>query len=143
MPVGSDFTTIYFGEHLGPNETDLQASWATFVGNQTSVKTFNVDNPPANEAYMLIQTLHVGVFSHQILINGVELSGYQIPEHRGWSTWMVGLGEGLLKHGANTIQIIRDKRSNDSFVVGHVVIHWRELVDTVDSQATIPANRYA
>ena len=129
MSIGSDFTMIYFGEHLGPNETDLQASWTTFVGNQSSQKTFNVDNPPANEAYMLVQTLHVGVFSHKIYINDVGLDGYQIPEHQGWSTWMVGLGEGILKHGANTIQVVRDKNSDDSFVVGYVVVHWREIVN--------------
>ena len=130
MPVGSDFTTIYFGEHLGPNETGLNASWAAFVGNQSSQKAFTVDNPPANEAYMLVQTLDVGVFSHKIYINGMELQGYQIPDHQGWSTWMVGLGEGTLKHGTNTIQVVRDKTSDDSFVIGYVVIHWREIISS-------------
>jgi hypothetical protein len=129
MPVGSDFTIIPFSEHLGPNESDLEASWATFVGNQTSVKTFNIDNPPQGEAYLLIQTLHVGVFSHRIFINGVGLNGYNLPAHEGWSTWMVPIQEGVLLHGANTLQIMRDDGSDDSFVVGNVVVHWREVVN--------------
>jgi hypothetical protein len=130
MPVGSDFTMIHFGEHLGPNEANLQVPWAVFVGNQTSLKTFNVDNPPAGEAYLLIQTLHVGVFSHRIYINGIELNGYQIPQHDGWATWLVGIAEGVLLHGSNTLQILRDANTGDSFVVGQVVVHWREVVNT-------------
>jgi hypothetical protein len=129
MPVGSDFTIIQFTEHLGANEADLPASWATFVGNQTSVKTFNIDNPPQGEAYLLIQTLHVGAFSHRIFINGVGLNGYNLPQHEGWSTWMVVIQDGVLVHGANTLQVVRDEETNDNFVVGHVVVHWREVVN--------------
>ncbi len=129
MPVHSDFTIIPFGEHLGSNEADLHAPWAAFVGNQTSLKTFNVDNRLTGEAYLLIQTLHVGVFTHHIYINDTKLNGYHLPQHEGWSTWMVGLRDGVLKHGANTLQIMRDLQSDDSFVVGHVVIHWREIAE--------------
>ena len=129
MPVASDFAMIYFGEHLGTNEADLSAPWATFVGNQSSHKEFNVGNPPTSAAYMLIQTLNVGVFSHQIYINGIKLDGYHIPQYPGWSMWMMVIPEGTLRHGANTLQIVRDETSSDSFVVGHVVVHWREVVN--------------
>lgn len=131
MPVGSDFTMLYFGEHLGPNEADLPVQRAAFVGNQTSAKHFTVDNQPATEAYMLLQTLHVGVFSHRILINGQALEGYQLPQHQGWATWMVGIPDGILRHGANTLQILRDTDTDDSFAVAHVAIHWRELINGV------------
>ena len=127
MPVRSDFTMIHFSEHLGSNEVDLNAPWARFVGNQSTLKTFNVDNRPTGEAYLLIQTLKVGVFSHKIIINGTELSGYNLPQHDGWTVWMAGIDEGILKHGANTLQIIRDTSAQDNFVVGYVVIHWREI----------------
>ncbi len=129
MPVGSDFNIIQFSEHLGANKADLDASWATFVGNQTSVKNFNIDNPPQGEGYLLIQTLNVGVFSHRIFINGFGLNGYNLPQHAGWTIWMVTIQDGVLLHGANSLQIMRDEASKDSFVVGHVVVHWREVVN--------------
>ena len=122
----ADYRRIYFGEHLGDNVNDLDVPWASFVGNQTSVRNFYVDGEP-REAYLIAQLYDVHASSHKILINGVDLSGFDLPrEPGGWQTWMDAINSGLLIQGNNTIQFVRDGSTGDNFVVGNVAIHWRE-----------------
>ncbi|MBK8021103.1 MAG: hypothetical protein IPK19_06620 [Chloroflexi bacterium] len=127
MTTHSDFAIIPFAAHLGADAYGLQVPWATFYGNQTPVQTFEIDGKPTETGYMLIQTLAVGLSSHKILINGHMLSGLNLPQHDGWQTWMIVIDVGLLRHGTNTVQFVRDAMTNDSFVVGNVVVHWREV----------------
>lgn len=118
---------IRVGEHLGDRVHDLHVPWAKYVGNQTTVKTFNVDATPIGDAYMLVQALGVSQFTHKVMINGGEIGGFNLPPSNDWQTWMIIINERFLKRGANTIQIIRDASTTDDFVIGAVVIHWREL----------------
>lgn len=48
-----------FGEHLGDNAGDLNAPWAAFMGNQTTVRNFYIDNQPIGEAYLILQLFDV------------------------------------------------------------------------------------
>lgn len=131
MAIRSDFVAIYFGEHLGDNANDLNVPWATFVGNQTTVKNFYISDQPAGNAYLMLQAYDVHQTGHRILINGQNLSGFDIPRETGsWQTWMDVIDSGLLRFGNNTIQIQRDADTGDNFVVGNVVIHWREYAPT-------------
>jgi hypothetical protein len=126
MPTRSDFAVIRFGEHLGDRLTDLHVPWAVYVGNQSTVKSFTVDAAPIGDAYLLIQALGVSEFSHKVLINGAEVGGFNLPPSRDWQTWMVIVNERFLKRGSNTIQVVRDATTPDDFVIGAVVVHWRE-----------------
>ena len=128
--IRGDFRLIWFGEHLGDNASDLNVPWASFVGNQTSVRNFHIDNVPTGEAYLLVQTYDVHDSGHRIVINGVDLSGFDIPrEAGGWQTWMDAINSSLLIQGNNTIQIRRNTASGDNFVVGNVAVHYREHED--------------
>ena len=124
----ADFRAITFNEHLGDQAGDINAPWAPFMGNQTSVKTFNVDGVPTGEAYVLLQVYDVHSSGHKILVNGTDLAGFDIPQHPAedrWQTWMDVMESGLLKQGANTIQITRQS-GGDNFIVGNVTVNWRE-----------------
>lgn len=127
MRTNSDYAIIFFGEHLGDNMDDLIVPWANFVGNQSTQLAFGIDGQPVGQGYMLVQALHVGVFSHEILLNKIALPGPVLPQHDGWQTWMITIDEQILKQGRNTIQIVRDANTGDDFVIGNVVVHWREL----------------
>ncbi|MCA9884071.1 MAG: hypothetical protein KC546_18325 [Anaerolineae bacterium] len=128
MATRGNFALVPFGEHIGDNATDLDLPTVPFVGNQSTLKSFNIEGHPVNSSYILVQTYDVDVESHEIFVNGMPLTGLNFPEHSGWETWMVALKEGLLKQGMNTIQIVRDTRTTDDFIVGNVVIHWQEYV---------------
>lgn len=127
MRTNSDYEIVFFGEHLGDNAQDLIVPWTTFVGNQTSVRSFTIDGVPVGDGYMLIQALDVGVFSHKIFINKRLIEGPVLPQHPGWQTWMIVIEGQMLKQGRNTIQFVRDDRTGDDFVIGNVIIHWREI----------------
>lgn len=126
MTIRSDFTIVHFSEQLGENHADLNVPWATFVGNQTSVHEFVIDNKPVHAAYMLVQLLAVGIAFHRVVVNNITLEGPSLPRHPSWQTWMVVIKPNILRQGINTLQFKRDARSDDSFVVGDVVINWRE-----------------
>jgi len=126
MPQKANFAVIPFGEHIGDNAADLDLPTVIFVGNQSTLKTFEIETVPVGHGYLLIQTYEVDVNSHEIFVNELPLTGLNIPKHTGWQTWMVALRDNLLKAGTNTVQIIRDTQTTDDFVVGNVVVHWHE-----------------
>ena len=126
MAQRSEHRVIYFAEYLGNNADDAAYPWATFVGDQTTVKSFTIDGNPSSDAYLILQVSALQSFAHKILINGTDLAGFDIPPHSGWQTWMDAIDVGLLRQGNNTIQIERDSGSRDHFSVGNVAIHWRE-----------------
>lgn len=53
--AASNYEIIEFSEHLGDDVADLNAPAFTFVGNQTSIKQFNISRTPVGNAYLIIQ----------------------------------------------------------------------------------------
>ncbi len=102
--------------------------------NQTfnnSNQSFTINFPiegnlnPVDDGYLLITAHNVSHQSHHILINNVQLSGWDIPIHNpGWQTWMDRIQPGVLHTGTNSLTITRG--SNDDFTVKDAVVHWRE-----------------
>lgn len=125
MALRSDFVVINFNKELGDRDTFPDKPWAEFVGNQTE-ENFFISDVPVGTAYLLLQLYHVNEIGHQILINGHHLSGGDITPHSGWQTWMDEIESGKLQAGNNTIQIRRNTNTGDNFIVGRVVVHWRE-----------------
>lgn len=127
-PHRANYALVEFGEHLGDNESMLDIEWAEFVGNRTSKREFVVPTTEATDAYLELQAYEVDSFGHDILINGDPVSGFDIPPAPGWQYWMDAITGPVLADGENTIQIRRDEESDDNFVVGTVIVHWREPV---------------
>lgn len=127
MGLRADFEVVSFFEHLGDKKGDINTS-AAFVGDQTTVRNFYVGTRPSGSGYVTIQTYDVHNSGHRILINGVDLSSWDIPKaskENRWSTWTDVIQSGVLKQGNNTIQIAR-AGGGDNFIVKAVIVHWRE-----------------
>ena len=88
------------------------------------------DDLPATDdvtdAYVQLQAYDVGTYGHDIRLNEQSLSGFDIPPSQGWQSWMDTITGTALQEGENTLQFVREADSNDSFVVGNVVVNWRE-----------------
>lgn len=121
----ANYAQLHFGEHLGPDRSSLDVPWATFVGDASSTKTFEVPSAPV-DPYLELQAYEVGAFDHEILVNGDPISGFDLPPSEGWQYWMDAVTGAALHEGENTIQVCRDAAGDDSFVVGNVVVHWKE-----------------
>jgi len=124
----ANYALVEFSEHLGATSGGLEVPWAEFVGDSTTEKEFTVPVAAARDGYVTVQALDVGVYGHEILINGESLSGFDIPPSEGWQCWMDVVTGAELVEGTNTIQVVRDEDSPDDFVVGTVRINWREPV---------------
>ncbi|MFQ3318633.1 MAG: hypothetical protein ACI8UR_000504 [Natronomonas sp.] len=129
MSHRANYALCHFGEQLGPDESALEVPWATFVGDETTTMTFEIPAAPT-EPYLEVQAYEVGGFGHEIRINGTDISGFDIPPNEGWQYWMDAVTDAELTAGENTVQVVREAGSRDSFVVGNVVINWKEPVDT-------------
>ncbi|KUL43769.1 hypothetical protein ADL12_06775 [Streptomyces regalis] len=86
----------------------------------------------------MIQVFGVDYQTHRILVNGEDLRQFDIasqqPGRPVWETWLDPIEEGILRRGRNTIQILHGSTpQTDNFIVGNVVVHWREEVDGADS----------
>ena len=124
----SNFVTINFSVHLGDDISDLpEAAAFTFVGNQTSIKSFEIDRDPIDEGYLIVQVYDVQNTGHRILINGTNLPDQDIVRTtaRRWQDVMDVIPSGILRRGTNTLQIQR-AGGGDNILIGSVVIHWRE-----------------
>lgn len=126
MPKAS-FAVVVFNEHLGDNAGDLPAPAFTFVGNQTSVKNFNVPGVPTDTAYLIIQVFDVQNMGHRIQINGADLPGVDIVRTRAheWQDVLDVVPAGVLRQGNNTAQI-RRASGGDNILVASAVIQWKE-----------------
>lgn len=126
MPIRSDFKVLVFNEHLGDKESDLDKPGYAWKHNSTSTLDWGMA-APVERGYLLIQTYDVGNSNHRIIINGIDLEGFDIPKQREyrWNTWMDIVEEGVMQGGTNSIRIARAE-GGDNFVVGTVAIHWRE-----------------
>ena len=127
MALRADFEIINFSSHLGDKKSDIKAPWATFHGDVSPVKNFFIGQRPVGAGYLLVQAYNVNNENHRILVNGIELGGFDIPTESGWQTWMDVIQVGVLKQGNNTIQIKRTT-GGDNFIVANVTVHWREVV---------------
>jgi len=129
MALRADYRLVMFHEHLGDKAKDIKVSWAPFVGNQTTVRNFYIDGVPTGEAFLILQVYDIHSSGHKILINGTDLGGFDIPKAPGvWQIWMDRIDTTKLKQGNNSIQIVRDANTGDNFIVGSVLIQWRESV---------------
>ena len=145
MALRANYEIIAFDEHLGDNESDLPLDLAirsssafifdtyTFVGSQSSLRTFNIDSLPRGGGYLTIQLLHVHKKGHRMEINGVELGKETImgtdvrsgSAYR-WHIWTTDFKTRILKQGSNNVRIFKADNSSDNFLVGTLVINWRE-----------------
>lgn len=131
MGLRSDFTYLRFNEHLGDKAGDLKMTEVptTWVGGQTSLKNFTAEGPVLpGYAYLMVTAYDVQSYGHRVVINGLDLNGFDIPPCPGrWQTWMDLIDTAFIAPGNNTFQIIKKTGSTDNFIIGTVVIHWREL----------------
>jgi hypothetical protein len=122
----ADFALITFNEHLGDEEGDLDTD-ATFVGNESTLKSFNIAGTPTGNGYLVLTVFDVQTDVHRIVINGTELGGMdfpQTPAENRWQTHMDKIELDVLRSGMNTIQILRAS-GGDNFIVRDVVVQWK------------------
>ncbi|TQV78455.1 DUF7383 domain-containing protein [Denitrobaculum tricleocarpae] len=127
MATRSDFKIIHFWDHLGDDKGDISTS-ATFRGDETPAYCFYVDATPL-DGYVVLQAYDVDSDYHEVLINGMALPYEDIMQHgshNSWSVWLDEIPAKYLKRGNNTIKVKRS-RGEDNFIIGDVVVHWREL----------------
>lgn len=135
------FTVLRVFEQLGDPDGQIAAPWAKFVGNQSTLLTFEIDGVPTfpspipsksqSEAYLLVQLFGVSSYGNTFLLNGRKLDGFGLPPAPlGWQTWMDVVTEPLLKQGTNTIQFVRELSSAGNFVIGSLVVAWKETPPT-------------
>lgn len=124
----ANYALVEFNEHLGEDARALDVPWAEFAGNRSSVRRFSVPTDDPTDAYFTVQAFDVGVFGHDVVINGEPVSGFDVPPAEGWQLWMDTITGTDLVEGENTIRVVRDRDSDDGFVVGTVAVHWKEPV---------------
>jgi len=122
----ANYALVTFMEHLGQAESHLDVEWAEFVGDETSERTFEVPTDDPTDAYLHLQAYDVETYGHEIILNGESLSGFDIPPAQGWQSWMDDITGAALREGVNTLRFVQEDESNDSFVVGNVVVNWKE-----------------
>ena len=134
----ANYTILDFQEHLGERSDGLDVPWAEFVGNHRSSKVeFTVPADEISEPYLECQLFDVGEYGHEIVVNGDALSGFDIPPASGWQYWMDPITGAKLEPGENTVQFVRDADSGDEFVIGSVIIHWKEAVESSDDTGEV------
>ena len=129
MSHRANYARCSFQQHLGPTADSLDVSWAEFSGNSTDRVSFAVSTDAPVEPYVEMQVYDVSEFSHEIRVNGTELTGFDIAPGEGWQYWMDTIADTQLRQGHNTIQFRRDRDTGDAFIVGTVVVHWKEPVE--------------
>lgn len=134
----ANYALLDFQEHLGESSDGLDVPWAEFVGNhRSSEQRFTVPAGPVTEPYLEIQMFDVGEYGHEIVVNGDALTGFDIPPAPGWQYWMDTITGAELTEGENTIRIIRDADTRDDFVIGSVIVHWKEPVERPSESAEL------
>lgn len=129
MNYRANYALVTVGSHLGPDKQAIDVPWADFVGDATPEFEFEVPTGEATDAYIGLQAFRVGSYGHEILINGESLSGFDVPPADGWQYWEDALTHAELQEGTNTLRVVRDEDSDDSFAVNNVTVHWREPVE--------------
>ena len=129
MSHRANYARCSFQQHLGPSADSLDVTWADFSGDSTDQVTFTVPTDAPVEPYVEMQVYDVSEFSHEIRVNGTELTGFDIAPGEGWQHWMDTIADTQLQEGTNTLQFRRDRDTDDAFVVGTAVVHWKEPVE--------------
>ena len=123
----SDFSVVQFNEELGNNQADApNFAGVPFVGQQTSVKEFNIAST-TGEGYMQLSVAGMQDPNAQVFVNGTELPGQNfdpIISTNSFVTSLVHIHAGL-KSGKNTIQFKSAPGNIDNWVINHAVIHWQ------------------
>ena len=122
----ADYALLSVFEQFGPEAGSLDVPWAEFAGDRSSEYEFTVRTDEATDAYVELQAYDVGAYGHEIVLNGEELTGFDVPPRDGWQYWMDTVTDQRLRAGRNILRIRRDQTMDDSFAVGNVVVHWRE-----------------
>lgn len=126
----ANYALLSFQEHLGESSDGLDVPWAEFVGNRrSSEQEFTVPAGPVSEPYLECQMFDVGEYGHEIVVNGDKLTGFDIPPASGWQYWMDTITGAELEADENTVRFVRDTSTDDDFVVGSVVVHWKEPIE--------------
>ncbi|MFC4550010.1 MULTISPECIES: DUF7383 domain-containing protein [Halorussus] len=129
MSHRANYALVNVGAHLGPNKDALDVPWADYAGDATAEFDFEVPTGEAVDAYVGLQAFRVGRYGHELLVNGEALSGFDVPPSDGWQYWEDAITDVELREGTNTLRVLRDTETDDSFAVNNVTIHWREPVE--------------
>ena len=129
MTHRANYARCTFQQQLGPSADSLDVPWADFAGDSTDTITFEVPTDTPTEPYVEMQVYDVGEFSHEIRLNGDPLSGFDVAPGEGWQYWMDTIAATQFREGENTIQFRRDRDTDDAFVVGTAIVHWKEPVE--------------
>ena len=129
MHFRANYATVYLGAQLGPEQPRLDLDWATDAGDATETFEFEVTTADPQDAYVGLQAFDVGEYGHEIQINEASLSGFDIPPSDGWQYWVDTITGTSLHEGTNTVRVVRDADTSDSFAIGTVTIHWKEPID--------------
>ncbi|WP_128476606.1 DUF7383 domain-containing protein [Halorussus pelagicus] len=129
MPYRANYALVNVSAALGPDEGVLDVPWAEYVGDATAEAEFTVPTDRAAEPYVGLQAFRVGEYGHELRINGDSLGGFDVPPADGWQYWEDAIIETELVEGANSLRVVRDDDTDDSFAVNNVTIHWREPVE--------------
>lgn len=125
----ANYARCPFQQHLGPDRDSLDVPWAEFSGDSTDPASFTVPTAQPVDPYVEMQVYDVGEFTHEILLNGTTLSGFDIAPGDGWNYWMDTIDPAGMAEGENTLRFARDTATDDAFVVGTANVHWTEPVD--------------
>jgi hypothetical protein len=129
MPYRANYARCQFQQHLGPSADSLDVPWADFAGDATDVRTFEVPTADPRDPYIQMQVFDVSDYGHEILVNDASLSGFDIATGDRWQYWMDTIDATQLREGENALQFRRNTDGDDAFVVGTVVVNWREPVE--------------
>jgi len=129
MTHRANYARCPFQQQLAPSADALAVPWAEFAGDRTDPISFDVPADDPVEPYVEMQVYDVDEFNHEISLNGDPLSGFDVAPGEGWQYWMDAISETRLQGGENTIQFRRDPTTDDAFVVGTAIVHWKEPVE--------------
>lgn len=132
MSKTANFENLTFNEHLGNNRGDLPSFGTSFVGDTSRLASFNIENPPIDDGYVLMSLWDVQNNSHKIELNGIDLFAsrnfaYQVGSHKT-SNWVIPFNSNILRQGNNTLQILRDTSDGDNFHIYTAIVNWKEEV---------------
>jgi hypothetical protein len=129
----ANFENIIFNEHLGDRRGDLpNFEGLNFAGDASRLATFNIENPPVDDGYVLLSLWDVQRPSHKIELNGVDIFttriyAYQYGSHKS-SNWVVPFDSNILRQGSNSLQMLRDTNGGDNFHLYTAIVNWKEEV---------------
>ena len=129
MSYRANYALVNVSAHLGPSKDAIDVPWADYVGDATPEFEFDVPTAEATDPYIGLQAFRVGRYGHELSINGTSLSGFDVPPSEGWQYWEDAITNVELREGENTVKVVRDEATDDSFALNNVTVHWKEPVE--------------